>query len=114
MQNNKENKRSYLGRVSEYELFVMPKNKDEWRTVAFQFENRWNFPNCVAAIDRKHVVMQTPARSGSFYFNFKKTHSIVLMAVVNAKYEFTIIDVKDAGGQCDGGVFSLQEHWASP
>ena len=50
--------------------------------------------------------MQAPARSGSQFFNYKKSHSIVLMAIVNAKYELICVDIGDAGRQSDGGVFS--------
>ena len=66
-------------------------------------------PQLRGCIDGKHVVMQAPACSGSFFFNYTKTHSIVLMAVVNANYQFTLIDIGDAGRQSDGGVFTASK-----
>ena len=49
------------------------------------------------------MIMQAPARSGSCYFNYMKTHSIVLLAVVNSNYEFILVDIGDAGRQGDYG-----------
>ena len=37
-----------------------PKSKEEWIEISKKFEQRWNFPNGVRAIDGKHIVMQQP------------------------------------------------------
>ena len=42
-----------------------PQNQAEWKAVACNFERRWNFPNCLGAIDGKHVAIQIPPRDGS-------------------------------------------------
>ena len=81
----------------------VPQTEEEWLNIANQFEAKWSFGNCIGAIDGKHVIMHGPARSGSCYFNYKKTHSIVLLAVVNSNYEFILVDIGDAGRQSDDG-----------
>ena len=83
-----------------------PCTEEEWRTIASEFETYWNFPHCLGALDGKHVVIQAPSKSGSTYFNYKKTFSIVLMAICNAHYQFTLVDIGDCGRQSDGSVYS--------
>lgn len=64
----------------------------------------WQFPHCLGAVDGKHVAITPPHDAGSFFFNYKEFHSLVLLAVVNAKYEFIMCDFGTNGRISDGGV----------
>ena len=82
----------------------MPVSKvEDWRAIAAQFQERWNFPHCLGAIDGKHVVIQSPCNSGSLFFNYKSTYSLVLLAVVDADYLFRVVDVGGFGRTSDSG-----------
>lgn len=48
---------------------------------------------------------EKPNNAGSEYFNYKKFHSIVLQAVVDADGNFIIIDVGDYGSSSDDEMF---------
>jgi len=51
------------------------------------------------------VAIRAPMFSGSEYYNYKNSFSIILMAVVDANYCFHYIDTGAQGQHSDGGVF---------
>ena len=67
------------------------------------FSKKLKFPNCIGAVDGKHILIR-PLVSGSFYYNYKGCHSIVLMAVSNANSNFIYVDVGTNGRVSDAGL----------
>lgn len=86
------------------EYMRFPGSEFDWMQIAETFSTKWNFPQCLGAVDGKHIRIVCPPNSGSYYFNYKGYFSIVLMAIVNADYEFTLVDVGTNGRISDGGV----------
>lgn len=54
-----------------------PSTPEEWGMVAHEFNTLWNFPNCVGAIDGKHIVTECPVNTGSMNYNYKGSFSTV-------------------------------------
>jgi hypothetical protein len=50
--------------------------------------------------------MITKLREMFFYFYYKGTFSVMLLALVDDKYGFTAIQVSDFGRNCDDGVYA--------
>ena len=87
--------------------------REFWEGVAQQFEQKWNFPHVLGALDGKHVSIKKPGKSGSVYFNYKGFFSLVLLALVDADYKFIWVDVGGEGHMSDAQIFlncELYEH----
>ena len=84
-----------------------PNKSEQWKQVADDFFQKWQYPNCIGAVDGKHINIRATPDSGTIYFNYKKFFFIVLMAVVDAKYRFLSVSVGSLSSNSDKGIFNL-------
>lgn len=94
--------------VAEYgsEELRTPQTQAEWLQVAAGFWDKWKFPNCIGAIDGKHIRIKNPPGGGSYYYNYKKFYSILLVGICDSQYRFLYVDVGAIGSESDAGVFA--------
>lgn len=59
--------------------YLAQPTENQWRKIADDFETKWNFSNCVGAIDGKHVRLQV----GIFGFLF---YTICFSVLGSTKY----------------------------
>ena len=78
---------------------------DDWLLVESVFRRRLNFPHAPGALDGKHIPIRCPQGGGSFYYNYKGFHSIVLLALVDGDYKYLWVDVGAAGSTSDAQIF---------
>ena len=104
-------------------IHLLVPSKAEWHSIAKDFYVRWNFPNCIGAIDGKHIMIQCPSNSGSLFFNYKSYFFIVLLAVVSADYRFVMVDIGAYRSSNDSGILNntssiqmpkKEETWYTP
>ena len=86
-----------------------PSTEEEWRHIAKDFEELWDFPHVLGAIDGKHIRMDCPKNSGTNFHNYKGFFSFILLAVCAARYNFTFYDVGQYGSTNDNGALNQSE-----
>lgn len=79
---------------------------DDCTSIAEGFEERRNFLLCCGALDGKHVLIKAPSNTSSQFYNYKGTFSLVLLAVVDVRYCFRVIDVGGYGWTSNGGILA--------
>ena len=86
-----------------------PGSKEEWLEISKKFEEVGNMLHVIGCIDGKHIKVGCPKLSGMLYYNCKGFFSIVLMALSDANYCFTLYDLGQYGSNNDSGIFANPE-----
>jgi hypothetical protein len=86
--------------------FQLPENETESKEVATGYNSEWDFLHCIGTMGGKNIQIMQPPHSGSIYFNNKGKFSIVLLALIDAYYQFKYVNVGVQGRISDGGVFN--------
>ena len=71
-----------LWRVLSPDYVRRPTTATEWNEIAEEFHKVCDMPNCIGALDGKHIRMRKPAESGSLWHNCKGFFSMILMTMV--------------------------------
>lgn len=85
--------------------FMPEMTTEKWKEVEDGFRKYANFPNCIGAIDGKHIELIQPEHTGSLFFNYKTYFSSVLLAVCDANYCFVYVNVGSYGKTSDSAIF---------
>lgn len=82
-----------------------PITEERWNEISKEFLKYTNFPNCIGAVDGKHIRIVQPFGTGSLYHNYKHFFSTILLAVCDANYCFLYVDVGAYGKSNDSTIF---------
>ncbi|XP_052280742.1 uncharacterized protein LOC127878263 [Dreissena polymorpha] len=85
---------------------VTPTEPEEWKAIADQFAAKWQFTHAIGALYGKHVAIRCPKNGGSLYYNYKCYHSVVLMALVDADYQFIWVNIGSQGRCSDAQIWN--------
>ena len=53
------------------EALCSPCTSEGWKKIADLFQDWWNYPNCIGAMDVKHIAIQKRPGTGKTFINYK-------------------------------------------
>lgn len=84
-----------------------------WEKNSKEFYEYWDFPNCIGALDEKHIHIEAAENDGSLFYNYKGSHSIVFLALCDATYCYSVLNIGAYGKQNHSTVFSQSKFGSS-
>ncbi|XP_056397868.1 uncharacterized protein LOC130293341 isoform X2 [Hyla sarda] len=74
-----------------HQEFIPHPSVQQWIDIADKFWEVTRFPNCVGAVNGKHILIQRPSNPESEFL------STIIMAIANAEYKFVAVDIGQYG-----------------
>ena len=93
---------------------LMPVSEEDYKQLMGNMVNMWQFPFCWGALDGCHIPIKCPsggAEAAKEYHNFKNFYSVVVMAIVDAKYRFIWGSCGFPGNSHDAIIFQATDMW---
>lgn len=90
----------------------MPQSEAEWKQIAQNFEQKWQFNKCLGVVGGKNVMISlgAPAEPIPPGENAINSYSnAILMAIVNDNFQFTYVNVSDKSRSNDSGVWQASD-----
>ena len=69
----------------------LPSSQEDWQNINQKFEETWNFPLCIGAVDGKHIEI-IGCGIWSQYYNYKSANTIALLVIAASNYQVTWAD----------------------
>ncbi|CAF4211088.1 unnamed protein product, partial [Rotaria sordida] len=87
-------------------LIKFPTTQQEIRATTDAFLKKYNYPMCLGALDGTHIAIEPPIGYEPDYYNYKKHHSIILLAIVESSLKFIYVNI-GAPDRCnDANVYT--------
>ncbi|XGW16874.1 hypothetical protein V3C99_001926 [Haemonchus contortus] len=82
-----------------------PLTREVFERIAAKAHKKFDYPRAVGFMDGKHINVKKLAHSGAMYYNYKRTHSIILLVLADCDYRILAFDVGAPGRVGNAGVY---------
>ncbi|XP_057302741.1 uncharacterized protein LOC130636907 [Hydractinia symbiolongicarpus] len=62
-------------RVLKKDYLRLPQTEEEWKALSDKINLKWRFPNCIGALDGKHIPIKLMPNTGSTFYSYKGFHN---------------------------------------
>ena len=91
-----------------------PQTEKDFKTGLLDMDEEWQFPFAFCGIDGSHLPIKCPnggSESMKQYYNFKNFYSVILLALVDAKYRIIWASLGAPGNTHDSTYFQSTSLW---